>query len=541
MLFRTRFSFLLTLMLLPFMGQATTVHAQYENLPASQLLDKEQDRYSHLKYFGFYASAMESWNYTEALAGFTNLTWIHVGTGVVQAEAIAEVLRRLQEADDAGVQAVLSIEPFLFKNDKGEFRPDSEIEEFLVELRARIELAGLLDTVAMIYPKDEPIRELVNARKPNFYDQYVSGKVYKDIHRDLKRVNALIKLVFPDTPIGVIFSGYVLHQKFFSIPENYDWVGFDCYDNLFKACNGKSFVQSYRYLLDYMQPHQKLMAVPETWATNENLHRVDWPVVLTRRLQHHYEIALSEPRFIAFIPFLWSFDAEAETPGLGLNRFGELYDLGLDDAGTAFVDLVKDIGIQIKSGALRYPDLAWDETENSRHRPASQIRGEIMGISSRGLISAWAVDEALPHKSLRMRVLVRDSSGQAVHKSGLLRSNVDDANLRSSQYFGKAFVGLHGFRYQLPRDLLRDNSLSNSPSNHPAALADGWQVEVLVYADGLSAELLQVYTQALPHRNQLMALPVSPGPPLQDGGASAALMDRRTEYLMISPLNHRLD
>lgn len=506
---------LIMIFLLPLSGQAGLVHAQYENIPAGQLINNEQDRYSHLKYFGFYASAMESWNFTEALAGFTNLTWIHVGTGVAQAEAIAEILRRVGEADDAGVQAVISFEPFLFKNNKGEPRPDIEIEAFLVELRAQLEAAELVDAVAMVYPKDEPFREFVNARKPNVYEQYISGGVYKDIHRDLKRVNALIKLVFPDKPIGVILSGYELFHKFFSIPENYDWVGFDCYDNLFKACDDKSFVQTYRHLLDHMQPHQKLMAVPETWATNENLYRSDWPVVLSSRLQHHYEIALSEPRFVAFIPFLWSFDAEQETPGLGLNRFGELYDQGLNDAGTAFVDLVKDIGMQIKQGTPQYSNLAWAETENSRYRPASQVRGEIMSISRGGVISAWALDEALPHKSLRLRVLVRDSTGRVVHKSQLLRSNVDDANLRSSQYFGKAFVGWHGFRYQLPFELLRDNNLQGDSSNDTASDTQGLQVELLVYGDGLKsdgmgAEQLASYTLPLPIGNQLMSLPISP-------------------------------
>lgn|GEM_PF-2094415 len=522
MLFRSHFRHLFMLMvLLSLTGQAGLVHAEYENIPASQLINNEQDRYSHLKYFGFYASAMESWNYTEELAEFTNLTWIQVGASTAQPEAIAEIVRRLREADAAGVQAVLSVEPFMFKNNKGEPRPNAEIEDFLVELRTQLEFAGLVDTVAMIYPKDEPFREFVNARKPNFYEQYVSGNVYKDIHRDLKRVNALIKLVFPDKPIGVILSGYELFHKFFSIPENYDWVGFDCYDNLFKACDDKSFIQTYRHLLDHMQPYQKLMAVPETWATNESLHRVDWPVILTSRLQHHYEIALSEPRFVAFIPFLWSFDAEQETPGLGLNRFGELYDLGLDDAGTAFVDLVKDIGVQIKQGTQHYPNLAWDETENSRYRPVSLVRGGIMNISRGGVISAWAIDEALPHKSLRMRVLVRDSTGRVVHKSQLLRSNVDDANLRIAQYFGKAFVGSHGFRYELPGNLLRDTNLTDDSSNDTANDTQGLQVELLVYADGLGvdgmgAEKLQSYTRTWPSVNQLMSVAPNPEFVLKD-------------------------
>lgn len=490
MLFRNHFlrlpqSVVWLIALLSLTGWATGAYAQYENVPASQLYQTEADRYSHLKYFGFYASAMESWNYTEELASFTNLTWIHVGSATAQAEAVTEILRRVRQAELAGVQAVLSFEPFLFKNKKGELRPDKEIEDFLVELRAQLEFAGLADTVAMIYPKDEPFREFVREREPDFYEQYVTGEVYKDIHRDLERVNSLIKLAFPDTPLGVILSGYELHHKFFSIPENYDWVGFDCYDNLFRACDDKSFVQSYRHLLDHMQPHQQLMAVPETWATNENLHRVDWPNVLASRLLHHYEIALNEPRFVAFIPFLWSFDAgESATPGLGLNQFGQLYDLGLDDAGTAFVELVKDIGLQIKDGTWQYPNLAWDETEQNRYRPQSKVRADLMGISRSGVISAWAIDDGLPHKSLRVQVLVRNGDGQVVHKSRKLRSNVDDPDLRAPGLIGKAFTGLHGFRYQLPRELVAGSALAN---NNGSA-AQGLQLELLVYADGMGPD-----------------------------------------------------
>ncbi len=526
------------LMLLPLLGVTSLAYAQYENIPASQLYQTEQDRYAHLKYFGFYASAMESWNYTEELSGFTNLTWIHIGTASAEADSIAEILHRLRQAESAGVQAVVSLEPFLFKNQKGEPRPDQETEDFLIELRAQLESAGLIDTVAMLYPKDEPFREFVNERNPNFYEQYISGDVYKDIHRDLKRVNALIKLVFPDKPIGVILSGHELFHKFFSIPENYDWVGFDCYENLFRACEDKSFEQSYRYLLDYMQPHQQLMAVPETWATSESLHRYDWPAVLSSRLQHHYEIALNEPRFVAFIPFLWSFDAEVETPGLGLNRFTELYDLGLDDAGTAFVDLVKDIGMQIKQGNQQYPNMAWEETENSPYRSASVIRGEIMSISRSGVISAWAIDAALPHKNLRVRVQVLNADGQVVHKSRMLRTNVDDGALRQGHYFGQGFVGLHGFRYQLPSNLWRDNSLNQEQVNSQAMNLQGLRLELMVFgdgmgADGMGAEPLQVYSMPLADRHQLMSFLADPVLPLPVNSRQDELDFRMPEFLSL--------
>jgi hypothetical protein len=427
--------------------------------------------YAHLEYFGFYASAMGRWNFTEELAPVTNLTWVHVGAGDSVEEATGKTINRLRQARDAGVQATLSLEHFLFLNKEGEPKPESEIEDFLVDLRARIEHENLLDHVAMLYPKDEPFREFVRHRDPPFHEQYITGEVYEEIHEDLVHVNRLIKLVFPDKPIGVILSGYELTHLFFSIPENYDWVGFDCYDDLYRSCDNRSFVRHYAHLLEHMQPHQRLIAVPETWALNEVLGRADWPDVLSSRLRHHYEIALSEPRFVAFVPFIWSFDADGDVPGLGLNRFAELFDDGVSDRGTAFVEEVMLIGQQIKEDRHAYPNMSWDETEDSRHRPASNIRGEIDRLSRGGRLSGWAINDALPHKNLRVQVLVRDARGRLIHESAPERTFVRKTTLGDDE-FGSRVTGLHGYRYQIPKRLLHRNK------------GRVLHVDLVIYADG---------------------------------------------------------
>ena len=228
---------------------SSSLFAQYANWPQEDVFAANQEHYQHLEYFGFYASAMGNWNYTKELASFTNLTWVHINSTQDPAAAIETIIQRVSEARDAGVQATLSIEPFLFTGDKGKLRSDVDIEDFLIELRAQLEFFGLLGTVAMIYPMDEPFRVLIDRRNPNFVEQYITGKAYEKIHEDLVHLNALIKLAFPKKPLGVILSGFELHHKFFSIPENYDWVGFDCYRNLFKSCDGRSFVEHYSHLL----------------------------------------------------------------------------------------------------------------------------------------------------------------------------------------------------------------------------------------------------------------------------------------------------
>jgi len=468
---------LFSMLLLALACTATGALAQYASLPKEDSFQSDERRYGHLEYFGFYASAMGSWNFTQELASFTNLTWIHVGSADNPAAAIEKIIQRLKQARDAGVQATLSIEPFLFLNERGDLRSDSEIEDFLVELRAHIEFENLLDTVAMIYPKDEPFREFVRHRDPPFHEQYITGEVYLDIHESLTHANDLIKLGFPEKPIGVILSGHNLSHRFFSIPENYDWVGFDCYANLFSSCDNRSFVQHYAQLLEFMQPHQHLMAVPETWALNETFNRADWPDVLLSRLKHHYEIALNEPRFVAFIPFIWSFDADAEVPGLGLNRFPELFDDGVSNRGTVFVNYVKSIGQQIKRGVPEFPNMAYNETEDIKYRPLSNIHGEIMSITRGGLLSAWALNDALPHKNLRVQVLIRDARGKLIHKSWPARTFIRDPELSQATRIDRQLIGHHGYRYLLPGEIL---------DRHQGQTL---KVELVTYADGSPMEI----------------------------------------------------
>jgi len=460
----------------------TDVIAQYAAPSKEDLFRSPERRYGHLEYFGFYASAMGNWNFTEKLSPFTNLTWIHINAANYPRAATSLIIQRLQQARDSGVQATLSLGPFLFSNERGALRSDTDIEDFLIELRAQIEHAGLLETVAMIYPKDEPFRNFIRHRDPSFYEQYISGGVYREIHENLVHLNDQIKLVFPEKPIGVILSGLDLFHSFFSIPENYDWVGFDCYTNLFGGCDDRSFVQLYARLLKFMQPHQRLMAVPETWAQNKTFDRADWPDILLRRFRQHYEIALNEPRFIAFIPFIWSFDSKIATPGLGLNRFPGLFNDGKNNRGTVFVNSVKRIGRRIKHGKQVFPNMAYDQTEDTRDRPNSNIRGKIMSIDNEGVLSAWAVNNALPHKNLRVQVLVRDDGGTLVHESRPERTFIRDSTLEREAHIGRKLVGNHGYRYPLPASVL----------DHLEG--QRLKVELVVYADGYPMEFGAIHS-----------------------------------------------
>jgi hypothetical protein len=127
--------------------------------------------------------------------------------------------------------------------------------------------------------------------------------------------------------------------------------------------------------------------------------------------------------------------------------------------------------------------MAHAETEDTRHRPDSDIRGEIMSITDSGLVSAWAFEYALPHKNLRVQLRVRDDRGRIIYKSGIERTFVHDPGLSDDNYIGQSFVGLPGYRYQLPQDVISQKK------------ARRLAVELVVYADGPDMNIGYIFNE----------------------------------------------
>jgi hypothetical protein len=420
--------------------------AKYQNTPDKDVF--QTDPYGHLKYFGFYASAMGSWNFTQEISPFTNLTWIHVWTN-------QERVRRIKQAKEVNVKAVIAISRILFgENERPCYlRTNAEIEDELIDLRARLEEEDLLDSVAMIFTKDEPFRECKRHRDLEWKDEYVDHDTMKEIYQILDYAARIVKDVFPEIPAGVNFSGYDLFDREWGIPPAYDWIGYDCYGNLSSQCSNGSAKGIYYKLLDYMKPHMKLMAIPEAWINGGRETDPNWPNVLMSRFRHHYEIALAEPRFVAFVPFIYSFrvDDPSNVPGMGLDVIPETYDTPGNPIGTEFYNYVVDVGMQIKYGEHVYPNMTSAEAENS---PADNVKGQIMTINRRGMISAWAYDYALQHKNLRVQVKIKNPSGTVIHSSPVERTFILDRNLIHKRWIDRAQIGTHGYRYQIPQSIL---------------------------------------------------------------------------------------
>jgi hypothetical protein len=164
-------------------------------------------------------------------------------------------------------------------------------------------------------------------------------------------------------------------------------------------------------------------------------------------------MALSEPRFVAFVPFLWSVEG-TNTPALGLKRFPALYDEAGADAASGFFERGLSIGLEVKERRWRYPNLAWEDTESHPARPAPGIQGEILSIDGQGRIHGRALDRALPHKNLRVQIVVRDRDGRLLHKSKPRRTDLREDLAVPDWPEDGVLLGTHGYLYALPQKLL---------------------------------------------------------------------------------------
>jgi hypothetical protein len=436
----------------------------YVDIPPDSIYSDAEERYDHLEYFGFYASAMRQWNFTEFLSPVTNITWVEM-------PKIDDVIIRVQEAADNNVKVALSVQPFIFDTSIN-LKPD--YYQSLVELESRLAQENLTQHIAMIYPIDEPYLRAANSETTN----------RQQIYSELLMVNQELGELFPDIPLGVIFGSREVVRSGFKIPDSYDWISFDCYQNMYD-CRGEPFTHYYSVLLENMTDEQFLMAVPQSWVKYSDYEQNNWEPDflyeqrldgmvkgLKKRLRHHYELALSEPRFIAFIPFIWSLEpapGKPDTGDFGADRFEAMFMNG----GKAFLNLLLDTGEQIQAGSYDYPNLSRNQTEFSFYRPPNRYTGDILDISETGIISAWSWNKTLPHKSLRMQVVVY-SNEQEIYRSGIRRSFILDHSLSFRRSPNLPVIGVHGYRHRLPQDIL-DQVIDN-----------GADVTIRIYGDRAS-------------------------------------------------------
>ena len=110
------------------------------------------------------------------------------------------------------------------------------------------------------------------------------------------------------------------------------------------------------------------------------------------------------------------------------------------------------LGFQVKEHDHIYPNLNLQRTEPYIFRPGNRYEGGILDVSGGGKISAWSINRALPHKSLRMQTLVFHE-GKQVYASSRKRSFILDRELSADDRAELPTLGVHGYRHTLPRQL----------------------------------------------------------------------------------------
>jgi hypothetical protein len=245
---------------------------------------------SHIEYFGYYASAMSgvgTGNYIQETSSHSNLVWIREFCG--QSE-----VSKLQQARARGMKAVLDVGCNFFDFRTLKLLPEKEIERRLAGLIPRIQ--PYLDTIAAFYPLDEP-----------FHIGKKKGISYGYMGEQLRTVNRVLKSLFPTIPIAVIITTEAINSPEVRVPENYDWVGFDCYGSWVQCQESGSIPSLYARMLAKLKPHQKTMVIADAnireHAGSEEQRQ------LANRAGLYFNLAASDPRVIAFIPFIYqSFD-----------------------------------------------------------------------------------------------------------------------------------------------------------------------------------------------------------------------------------------
>lgn len=419
---------------------------------------------SHLKYFGyfwngvrektwsvgpdFYEQSSTTVDYIDEVKDHSNLTWISMKNGYYK-----DTTRQLKLAKKYGMKAVLDIVGIVMVDPKkpGGLSIRRDYENIETELREewkkRVVDHGLEDTVITLYPMDEPykrLRELAktelkgaNKQKSSHMQRELDKLFRKDktlaamklITDHLDRINTVAKKV-TGKKTAVFLHPTIANKTEIPLPPSYDWIGFSCYTGPAR-CGGqkKSMTELMSRLLQRMQPHQKFMYAAEAFQQFIR-HPKDVTSVndLNHRMKIAYEIALNEPRFVAFIPFIWrSYKGGGKDISRGARDIPEI------------IPTLKEIGMQIIYDQKIMP--------SSRYADRYSADGNVENKTADGLIGGWAIDYDVPHlpSDLLIEVdgdIVEELSTEA---QGFAVDAHTNKHLKT--------VGRHLFEYELPESL----------------------------------------------------------------------------------------
>ena len=279
----------------------------------------------------------------------------------------------------------------------------------LRKLEKRLAKAGLLDRLVMIFVTDEPYE----SRKYR-HSRYSMSELLEQLNKAI----ASVKEVFPQVPTGILYAADEFGASGWRIPPAIDVAGYFCYDGDLRKCEGDSVYQHLTYLVERMQPHQRLMLVPTAWGGAD----VDEDE-MCEDLSQLYDIALHEPRVFGLFSFIWQSGVDGED---GANEM------------PCFRALSKKYSAQLTSRQVKDPL----QSLGNDHKVSGLI-GRVDSASA--TVRGWAYDKDRAHRMLEIDIYIDGRKARHFVETIVTNRTRWDVNR------DREIVGRHGFRYRIPK------------------------------------------------------------------------------------------
>lgn len=369
----------------------------------------------HLKYFGYYYSGFEEerngekLNYIEETKDHSNIIWINFSYE-----------KYLEEARSLNKKAVIDVAPFFF-GDKLLPKPLNEAKMAFKEFWKGLGEKGLHDTIALVYPLDEPIMNLRNSQKMEASEaNEIMDNIVTTIKDVLREYNQSFGIEDEIKPVGVIYTVHSVVNS--SLSKEYDWYAFDCYESLYR-CRGYTVFQLLSKLQGKMpREDQKLFLIPEAWRKT-NGKRPSFPNDIRHRLKLMYEIALNDPQIVAVIPFIWR---SLENDGFG-NRIQGARDI------TQIHPFLFSVGRKFFSEKHKMPISSYGDYFEPVAAITAVTNDEVIG---------YAIDHDRPHLSSQVKIFIDNEEQETIDANHFDRTFNTNSDIYS--------IGKHKFVFPIP-------------------------------------------------------------------------------------------
>ena len=251
-------------------------------------------QHPYIRQFGYYGSAMitkGSGNYIDEVASSANVSWVHADD--------PDMIAKVSESYSKGLGVILMVQGRFFKYRSLDLRDDYE-KRFNETWKA---LAQYRSVIKGFYVFDEPFH---NNGKQGWTD--LPEQQVKD---NINTVASFLKGIAPNIPTIVVFGGdqRLETSQFFTdlLPEQVDWIGFDCYLTFlsqFGICSTSQVQTFLNNFLTKKYPHQRIVLVPDAvWRNTYPTSDIDRQVA--ERLKLYLDFADTHWQVIAIYPFLY--------------------------------------------------------------------------------------------------------------------------------------------------------------------------------------------------------------------------------------------